>query len=122
MNVLDVTKANLQLNYTTHQDDYLKVLIGAAITEIIREGVETLALEDGEGDVALSPDAPAADVNLVAMYAAYLYRLRAATSVTADSSNNKYFATTSNNQGIMPHMLRRTLNNRIFQDKARSSR
>lgn len=106
MEILDLVKADLQLNYTTHQDDYLKVLIQAAQTEVIREGVKTLSLEDY------------ADMNLVAKYAAYLYRLRASQSMTADSSNNKYFATTSNNQGIMPHMLRRLLNNRIFQEKA----
>jgi len=106
MSVLEITKANLQLGYTTHQDDYLGVLIEAAKTEIAREGVKTL-----------SPDTDLADANLTAMYAAYLYRLRAAQSVTADASNNKYFATTSNNQGIMPHMLRRLLNNRIFQEK-----
>lgn len=108
MDILSVTKSNLQLDYTTHQDAYLNVLIETAKEEIEREGVETL-----------SPDTDYADCNLVAMYASYLYRLRAATNVTADSSNNKYFATTSNNQGIMPHMLRRLLNNRIFQDKAR---
>ena len=105
--VMAITKSNLQLNYTTHQDEYLEVLIAAAKKEIEREGVETLSLED------------AADANLIAMYAAYLYRLRAAQSVTADASNNKYFATTSNNQGIMPHMLRRLLNNRVFQDKVK---
>lgn len=105
MDVLELTKANLQLNYTNHQDPYLRVLIDSAKTEIVREGVSTL-----------DPDNDTADANLVAMYAAYLYRLRAAQSVTADASNNKYFATTSNNQGIMPHMLRRLLNNRIFQE------
>lgn len=110
MDVLETTKSNLQLNYTTHQDTYLNTLIEAAKTEIVREGVETL-----------SPDTDFADCNLVAMYAAYLYRLRAAQSVTADASNNKYFATTSNNQGIMPHMLRRLLNNRVFQDKVRKA-
>lgn len=109
MNVLEITKANLQLNYTTHQDAYVNTLIEAAKTEIRREGVSTL-----------SPDDDIADANLVAMYAAYLYRLRAAQSVTADASNNKYFATTSNNQGIMPHMLRRLLNNRIFQEKVKA--
>lgn len=107
LSLLDITKANLQLNYTTHQDAYLNTLIEAAKTEIKREGVSTL-----------SPDTNVADANLTAMYAAYLYRLRAAQSVSADASNNKYFATTSNNQGIMPHMLRRLLNNRIFQEKA----
>lgn len=105
MEILDLVKADLQLNYTTHQDEYLNVLIEAAKTEVIREGVKTLSLTDY------------ADMNLVAKYAAYLYRLRASQSMTADSSNNKYFATTSNNQGIMPHMLRRLLNNRIFQEK-----
>ena len=106
MDVLATTKSNLQLDYTTHQDAYLNTLIEAAKTEIKREGVQTL-----------SPDTDAADCNLTAMYAAYLYRLRAVNNVTADASNNKYFATTSNNQGIMPHMLRRLLNNRIFQEK-----
>lgn len=106
LDILGLVKANLQLNYTTHQDEYLTVLIEAAKTELVRAGVKTLALTDY------------ADMNLTAEYAAYLYRLRAAQSMTADSSNNKYFATTSNNQGIMPHMLRRQINNRVFQEKA----
>lgn len=107
--LLDDVKSDLQLTYTTHQDEYLTMLLETAKIEIIREGVSTL-----------SPDEDFADHNLVVKYAAYLYRLRAATSMTADSSNNKYFATTSNNQGIMPHMLRRLLNNRVFQEKARA--
>ena len=110
MDILNLVKSNLQLNYTKHQDEYLRELIGASIEEIKREGATTIA-----------PDTSAADRNLVAMYAAYLYRLRASQSMTADSSNNKYFATTSNNQGIMPHMLRRLLNNRVFQEKAKDA-
>lgn len=106
MSALDGVKYDLQLTYTTMQDDYLKVLIEAAKVEIVREGVKTFSPDDDYGDF-----------NLLVEYAAYLYRLRAATSMTADSSNNKYFATTSNNQGIMPHKLRRHLNNRIFQEK-----
>lgn len=110
MDVLETTKSNLQLNYTTHQDAYLNTLIEAAKIEIKREGVTTL-----------SPDTDFADCNLVAMYASWLYRSRAAQSITADSSNNKYFATTSNNQGIMPHMLRRLINNRVFQEKVQAT-
>lgn len=108
MSALDGVKADLQLNYTTMQDNYLNTLIEAAKVEIVRKGVSTFAPDDDYGDF-----------NLLVKYTAYLYRLRAATSVTADSSNNKYFATTSNNQGIMPHQLQRLLNDRIFQEKAR---
>lgn len=109
LNVLEYVKADLQLQYTTHQDEYLVALINAAKIELEREGVKNL-----------SPESDFSDLNLTTKYAAYLYRLRAAQSMTADSSNNKYFATTSNNQGIMPHMLRRLINNRIFQDDIRS--
>lgn len=105
LDVVELTKKNLQLDYTTHQDSYISTLIEAAKVELVREGVKTLSLDD------------IGDVNLVSEYAAYLYRLRASQSMTADSSNNKYFATTSNNQGIMPHMLRRHINNRVFQEK-----
>lgn len=107
LDVLNTVKADLQLQYTTHQDEYLNTLIEAAKIELVREGVKTLSLDDY------------ADMNLTAKYAAYLYRLRASQSMTADSSNNKYFATTSNNQGIMPHMLRRLINNRVFEEKVR---
>lgn len=107
LDILNTVKADLQLQYTTQHDEYLYTLIEAAKIELVREGVSTL-----------SPYDDYADMNLTAKYAAYLYRLRAATSMTADSSNNKYFATTSNNQGIMPHMLRRLINNRVFQEKA----
>ena len=105
LNALESVKADLQLQYTTQHDKYLMELVETAKVELVREGVKTLSPDDY------------GDHNLIVKYAAYLYRLRASQSTTADSSNNKYFATTSNNQGIMPHMLRRLINNRVFQEK-----
>lgn len=111
MDLLNLVKYNLQLTFTNQYDGYLEELLEVAEIEIKREGVMTL-----------SPDTDAGDRQLIIMYAAYLYRLRAAQSTTTDSSNNKYFATTSNNKGIMPHMLRRLLNNRIMQEKVQNAR
>lgn len=84
--LLTMTKANLEIPSTnTLFDTYIGQLITAAQQMIAREGI-TLAdtVEDG---------------NLVVMYAAYLYRKRAA------------------DNPVMPRMLRYALNNRLFSQK-----
>lgn len=104
--LLEMTKMNLQLLPQQKQyDKYIGQLIEAAKKGIIREGVQTLSTDEID------------DCHLIAMYAAYLYRARNYIAPTADSSNNKYFATTSNNAGQMPRMLRRALNDRIMEEK-----
>ena len=82
---LKILKYNLDIIPTdTSRDDYLNQLISAAKTQIKREGV---ILEGG-----------AEDVQLIVMYAAYLYRKRAVDEP-------------------MPRMLRYALNNKIFAQK-----
>lgn len=84
--ILTMTKANLEIPSTnTLFDTYIGQLITAATQMIAREGITlTDTVEDG---------------NLVAMYAAYMYRKRAADTPT------------------MPRMLRYALNNRLFSQK-----
>lgn len=82
--ILELLKLNLQITSGAY-DAFLSHLIEAAKTEIAREGI-TLSLSD------------AADLNLVVMYAAYLYRKR-----EGDTA--------------MPRMLRYALNNRLFAEK-----
>ena len=84
--VLVFLKADLEIiPENTLQDSYLLQLINSASSMITREGI---SLTDS-----------AEDVQLVTMYAAYLYRKRA----TADP--------------VMPRMLRYALNNRLFSSK-----
>ena len=84
--VLVFLKADLEIiPENTLQDSYLLQLINSASSMITREGI---SLTDS-----------AEDVQLVTMYAAYLYRTRA----TADP--------------VMPRMLRYALNNRLFSSK-----
>ena len=84
--VLEFLKADLEIiPENTLQDSYLLQLIESASGMIKREGI---SLTDS-----------AEDVQLVTMYAAYLYRKRA----TADP--------------VMPRMLRYALNNRLFSSK-----
>lgn len=84
--VLEFLKADLEIiPRNTLQDEYLLQLIESASGMIKREGI---SLTDS-----------AEDVQLVTMYAAYLYRKRA----TADP--------------VMPRMLRYALNNRLFSSK-----
>ena len=103
--LLEMTKLNLQL-VTTQYDKYILNLIAAAKSYIKTKGI-ILDLTD------------IGDCEIVIMYAAYLYRARNYITPTADSTNNKYFATTSNNAGEMPRMLKRAINNRLFAQKAR---
>lgn len=84
--VLEFLKADLEIIPENElQDSYLLQLINSASGMIKREGI---SLTDS-----------AEDVQLVTMYAAYLYRKRA----TADP--------------VMPRMLRYALNNRLFSSK-----
>lgn len=87
--ILTMLKANLQI-LTSAYDAYLAQLITAAESEIAREGI-TLSLSDLN------------DVNIVVMYAAYLYRKRA------------------DDTPVMPRMLRYALNNRLFAEKVGDS-
>lgn len=82
--LLAMLKCNLQLIGNTW-NEYLTQLIEVAKREIEREGVELYMSEID-------------DVNLVVMYASYLYRKR-------------------NTDGPMPRMLRYALNNRLFAGK-----
>ena len=90
--LLTLTKSNLQIAGPTW-DAYLTQLITVAKQSIAREGITlTDTLEDN---------------NLVVMYAAYLYRKRAESSV---QGNLSWVAG-------MPRMLRYALNNRLFAEK-----
>lgn len=103
--LLEMTKMNLQL-ITKQYDGYIRLLIKAAKDYIARKGINLDLTAIG-------------DCNLVIMYAAYLYRARNYITPTADSTNNKYFATTSNNAGDMPRMLKRAINNRLLSQKVK---
>lgn len=82
--ILAMLKSNLQIIGNTW-DEYLTQLIEVSKREIRREGAY---LSKNHID----------DVNLVVMYASYLYRKR-------------------NDGGPMPRMLRYALNNKIFGQK-----
>lgn len=82
--LLSLLKTDLQL-LSTAFDDYLIQLLSAAVEFITREGI-TLTTS-------------AEDMQLVQMYAAYLYRKRA------------------QDDPVMPRMLRFALNNRLFSQK-----
>ena len=95
--VLSLLKANLQI--TNHiQDDYLNHLIETAKIRIRAEGVTLGNTTE--------------DVQLVEMYAAYLYRRRV--------GNEQGYNTEAMNPQGMPYMLRYALNNRIFSEKMRA--
>lgn len=87
--ILEILKVDLQLS-TNAIDNYLSTLIEAAKSYIATEGIRLNENNTG-------------DVNLVVMYAAYLYRKRRE----------------SNAQ--MPRMLRWALNNRLFSEKGGGS-
>lgn len=86
--LLTMLKSNLQM-VSTSFDTYLTQLISVAKQEISREGI---MLDESQNS----------DCNLIVMYAAYLYRKRAA------------------DNPVMPRMLRYALNNRVFAEKMRS--
>lgn len=100
--VLVYLKANLEIYpENTTQDHYLAMLITTAKEEITREGITLDMNEFG-------------DVNLVVMYAAYLWRKR------ASDGAERYNTTAQVNVG-MPRMLRYALNNRLFSQKMRGA-
>lgn len=94
--VLSLLKADLEKRNSVN-DEYLDKLIDVAVERIGAEGI-TL----GE-----SID----DLQLVSMYAAYLYRRR--------TGNNEGYSTAALNPQGMPYMLRLALNNRIFAEAMR---
>lgn len=94
--VLSLLKADLEKRNSVN-DEYLDKLIDVAVDRIKAEGI-TL----GE-----SVD----DMQLVSMYAAYLYRRR--------TGNNEGYSTEALNPQGMPYMLRLALNNRIFAEAMR---
>lgn len=94
--VLSLLKADLEKRNNVN-DDYLDKLIDVAEVRIAAEGI-TL------GDSV-------EDMQLVSMYAAYLYRRR--------TGNNEGYSTESLNPQGMPYMLRLALNDRIFAEGMR---
>lgn len=95
--LLGLVKMNLQLAGTAF-DDYLTTLIIPAAEAAIRQEGITLDLSD------------MGDCNLVVMYAAYLYRKRAESTVNGNLSW----------AAGMPRMLRYALNNRLFSQKMKT--
>lgn len=75
-------------------DEYLESLIDVAIDRIQAEGITLGETVD--------------DMQLVSMYAAYIYRRR--------TGNNEGYSTEALNPQGMPYMLRLALNNRIFAE------
>lgn len=94
--LLEILKCDLEM-LGTGKDTYLTHLIKVAKLEIEAEGI-TL-----ENNVR--------DGHLVVMYAAWLYRKRAATTGEKGTSDGS----------AMPRMLRWTMNNRLFGQKARET-
>lgn len=87
--VLTMVKTDLKIKNSTAYDVRLTQDIEAAIADIQREGVKTLS-----GSIE--------DMELVAIYAAWLYTQRI-------------------EGGAMPRMLRVKLNNRIFSGRMKNS-
>lgn len=106
--LLEMTKQNLQLVMSGY-DDYLRQLIKASKEYITQLGIDLDLTSFG-------------DCNLIVMYAAYLYRNRNITTALADATPRANIATITNNAGAMPVMLKRHLNNRLMQQKARDGK
>lgn len=83
--ILAMLKSNLSM-MTTAQDNYLGFLIESSEKNIAEMGI-TLDLNESD------------DVNLVVMYAAYLFRKRA------------------EDNPVMPRMLQFAIHNRLFSEK-----
>lgn len=83
--ILAMLKSNLSM-MTTAQDNYLEFLIESSKKNIAEMGI-TLDLNESD------------DVNLVVMYAAYLFRKRA------------------EDNPVMPRMLQFAIHNRLFSEK-----
>lgn len=86
--ILAMLKSNLSM-MTTAQDNYLGFLIESSEKNIAEMGI-TLDLNESD------------DVNLVVMYAAYLFRKRA------------------EDNPVMPRMLQFAIHNRLFSEKMKS--
>ena len=86
--ILVMLKSNLSM-MTTAQDNYLGFLIESSKKNIAEMGI-TLDLNESD------------DVNLVVMYAAYLFRKRA------------------EDNPVMPRMLQFAIHNRLFSEKMKS--
>lgn len=86
--ILAMLKSNLSI-MTTAQDNYLGFLINSSKKNIAEMGI-TLDLNESD------------DVNLVIMYAAYLFRKRA------------------EDNPVMPRMLQFAIHNRLFSEKMKS--
>lgn len=122
--ILTMLKANLEI-VNTLKDEYLNQLIEVALKEIEREGVTfttteietTTTTTDDEGNETTTTTTEISyevdDVNLIVMYAAYLYRNRAV-------EGNAGYTTAISATG-MPRMLRYALNNRIMSQKMGAS-
>lgn len=91
--VLSLLKADLEKRNSVN-DEYLDKLIDVAVDRIRAEGITLSESVD--------------DLQLVSMYAAYLYRRR--------TGNNEGYSTEALNPQGMPYMLRLALNNRIFAE------
>lgn len=98
--ILLMLKANLEKT-TTSQDTYLNQLLDVAFKAIQEEGIN---IEKIASEVADYEIEDIQDVNLMVMYAAYLFRKR------ADEGSPQ-----------MPRMLRYALNNRLFSQKMKES-
>lgn len=91
--VLSLLKGDLEKRNSVN-DEYLESLIDVAIDRIQAEGITLGETVD--------------DMQLVSMYAAYIYRRR--------TGNNEGYSTEALNPQGMPYMLRLALNNRIFAE------
>lgn len=98
--ILLMLKANLEMATTSH-DTYLNQLLDVAFKAIQEEGIK---IEKIASEVADYEIEDIQDVNLMVMYAAYLFRKR------ADEGSPQ-----------MPRMLRYALNNRLFSQKMKES-
>lgn len=99
LDILAILKWNLEIATTVH-DLYLNQLIEVGYKQITEEGIRIERVEAAEGEDYSYSIADIQDVNLIVMYAAYLYRKR------ADEGAPQ-----------MPRMLRYALNNRLFSQK-----
>lgn len=101
LDILEMLKANLEIATSVH-DTYLGQLIEVGYKQITEEGITIEKEATPEGSDYSYSIEDIQDVNLIVMYAAYLYRKR------ADEGAPQ-----------MPRMLRYALNNRLFSQKIR---
>lgn len=101
LEILTMLKSNLEIATSVH-DTYLGQLLEVGFKEIKREGIKIDKVAAPEGASYTYSIEDIDDVNLIVMYAAYLYRKRA-----------------DEDAPQMPRMLRYCLNNRLFSQKIR---